>query len=113
MIGTAEGGRSGRRYAATSGRGSPFHSLGACSMPVTSPEKQTRRILLVILLIQGPFVLWSLISDPEGFFKYLGIAGGSHGTATAWLFAAFIAVPTYGAAPAFLLYASTCSAGAR
>ena len=61
-------------------------------MLTTSPESQTTRILLFVLAVQGSVVVWSLVSSPTDFFKYIGFAAGSFGTATAWLLAAVIAL---------------------
>jgi len=61
-------------------------------MTATSSEAQTRRLLVIILLLQGPFVLWSLASNPAGLFRYLGFAQGASGTTAAWLLATLIVI---------------------
>ena len=60
-------------------------------MSTTSAELKTKRILIFVILIQGGFVLWSLVSNPEEFFKILGFAEGLWGTTAAWMLAAVVA----------------------
>jgi len=57
-----------------------------------SPEYKTTRLLLVVLALQGPFVVWSLVADPMGFFKFTGFVGSSHGTVQAWLLATVVTI---------------------
>ena len=61
-------------------------------MPMVSPEAKTARILLVVLAVQGSVVVWSLVSSPVAFLKYIGYAEGSRGPVVAWLVAALIAL---------------------
>jgi len=45
-----------------------------------------------MLLVQGSIVLWSVATDPGGFFVYLGFAENASGTIASWLLAACVVI---------------------
>lgn len=65
-------------------------AVGVFVVTARSAESTTRLILILIIATQGTVVLWSLASNPAGFFKYLGFHEGLWRTATAWLLAAAV-----------------------
>jgi membrane protease YdiL (CAAX protease family) len=62
------------------------------AMKLRSPEAQTWKILIVVLIAQGSFVLWSIVDNPHGFLKYLGFVDSKDGIAGAWLLAALVTI---------------------
>jgi membrane protease YdiL (CAAX protease family) len=59
-------------------------------MSVDLKLRKTWQLLWFVLAIQGSIVVWSLASDPSGFFKYIGFSKDGAGTVSSWLLAAAI-----------------------
>lgn len=60
-------------------------------MRPVSPERRTLQILLIILLSEGAFVAYWLLTGQMRFVRFLGFGAGLAGTVLAWLLAAVVA----------------------